>query len=88
VTAVQTTVSGGIALLSFYAAGLGVPFVLSALFTRELVWRLRDLRRFGTALQIAAGLILVVMGIAMITGQLSAFAFWLLRTFPVFSRIG
>jgi len=88
VSAVQTTVSGGIALLSFYAAGLGVPFLLSALFTRELVWRLRDLRRFGTALQIAAGLILVVMGIAMITGQLSAFAFWLLRTFPVFGRIG
>ena len=88
VSAVQTTVSGGITLLSSYAAGLGVPFLLSALFTRELVWRLRDLRRFGTALQIAAGLILVVMGIAMITGQLSAFAFWLLRTFPVFGRIG
>jgi len=88
VSAVQTTVSGGIALLSFYAAGLGVPFLLSALFTRELVWRLRDLRRFGTALQIAAGLILILMGIAMITGQLSAFAFWLLRTFPALGAIG
>ncbi len=88
VTAVQTTVSGGIALLSFYAAGLGVPFLLTALFTRELTWRLRDLRRFGTVLQIAAGLVLILMGIAMITGQLSAFAFWLLRTFPVFGRIG
>jgi cytochrome c-type biogenesis protein len=88
VSAVQTTVSGGIALLSFYAAGLGVPFLLSALFTRELVWRLRGLRRFGTILQIVAGVILVIMGIAMITGQLSAFAFWLLRTFPIFGRIG
>jgi cytochrome c-type biogenesis protein len=87
-SAVQTTVSGGIALLSFYAAGLGVPFVLSALFTRELVWRLRGLRRAGTALQIVAGLILVVMGIAMITGQLSAFAYWLLRTFPALGQIG
>jgi len=88
VSAVQTTVSGGITLLSFYAAGLGVPFLLSALFTRELVWRLRDLRRFGAALQIAAGVILVLMGIAMITGQLSAFAFWLLRTFPALGTIG
>ncbi|MBI1964609.1 MAG: cytochrome c biogenesis protein CcdA, partial [Betaproteobacteria bacterium] len=86
VSAVQTSVSGGVALLSFYAAGLGVPFLLSALFTRELAGRLKGLRRFGTVLQIAAGLILVLMGIAMITGQLSAFGFWLLRTFPVFGR--
>ena len=88
VSAVQTTVSGGVALLSSYAAGLGVPFLLSALFTRELVWRLRDLRRFGTALQIAAGLILVLMGVAMITGQLSALAFWILKTFPALGTIG
>jgi cytochrome c-type biogenesis protein len=28
------------------------------------------------------------MGIAMITGQLSAFGFWLLPAFPVLGRIG
>jgi cytochrome c-type biogenesis protein len=49
---------------------------------------LRDLRRFGTVLQITAGLILVLMGVAMITGQLSAFAFWLLKTFPALGTIG
>jgi len=88
VSAVQTTASGGIALLSFYAAGLGVPFLLAALFTRELAGRFKGLRRAGWMLQIAAGIILVVMGAAMITGQLSAFAFWLLRTFPVLGAIG
>ncbi len=88
VSAVQTSTSTGVALLAIYAAGLGVPFLLAALFTRELAGRLKGLRRFGTVLQIAAGLILVVMGIAMITGQLSAFGFWLLRTFPALGRIG
>jgi len=88
VSAVQTSTSTGVGLLATYAAGLGVPFLLAALFTRELAGRLRGLRRFGTMLQITAGLILVVMGIAMITGQLSAFAFWLLWTFPIFGRIG
>ena len=43
VSAVQTSASGGVALLSFYAAGLGVPFLLAALFTRELARRLRGL---------------------------------------------
>jgi len=86
-SAVQT--SGlGVGLLATYAAGLGVPFLVAALFTRELAGRLKPLRRIGAALQIAAGLIMVLMGIAMITGQLSAFGFWLLRTFPVFGRIG
>jgi cytochrome c-type biogenesis protein len=55
---------------------------------RELTGKLKLLRRSGQALQIVAGLILILMGIAMITGHLSALAFWLLRTFPAFGRIG
>jgi cytochrome c-type biogenesis protein len=88
VSTVQTSASDGVALLATYAAGLGVPFLLTALFTRELAGRLRGLRRIGTALQIVAGLLLILMGIAMMTGQLSRFGFWLLDTFPVFQRIG
>ena len=88
VSAVQTSTSAGVGLLATYAAGLGVPFVLAALFTRELSGRLKALGRLGAALQIAAGLILVLMGVAMITGQLSAFAFWLLKTFPALGSIG
>ena len=88
VSAVQTSISTGVGLLATYAAGLGVPFLLVALFTREAAARLKGLRRFGSVLQIVAGLILVLMGIAMMTGQLTAFGFWLLRTFPVLGRIG
>ena len=80
--------SAGVGLLATYAAGLGVPFLLTALFTRELAGRLKSLRRLGAALQVVAGAVLVLMGIAMITGKLSAFAYWLLETFPAFGRIG
>ena len=80
--------SGGTGLLAVYAAGLGVPFLLVALFTRELAARMRALRRVGWILQIAAGAVLVAMGIAMMTGHLSRFAFWLLETFPALGRIG
>ncbi|MGH8705636.1 MAG: cytochrome c biogenesis CcdA family protein [Burkholderiales bacterium] len=87
-SAVQTSTSAGVGLLATYAAGLGVPFLLTALFTRELADRLKALRRFGALLQIGAGLILILMGIAMITGRLSAFGFWLLETFPALGKIG
>jgi cytochrome c-type biogenesis protein len=87
-SATQAQGAGGTALLAIYAAGLGVPFLLVALFTRELAARMRPLRRLGWALQIIAGLVLVAMGIAMMTGRLSRFAFWLLQTFPALGRIG
>ena len=87
-SAVQTSTSTGVGLLATYAAGLGVPFLLAALFTRELAGRLKGLRRFGAVLQIAAGLLLVLMGLAMMTGQLTAFAYWLLNSFPALGRIG
>lgn len=86
--ATQAAGEGSTVLLAAYAAGLGVPFLLVALFTRELAARMRALRRVGWLLQIVAGLVLVAMGIAMMTGHLSRFAYWLLETFPALGRIG
>ncbi len=87
VSAMQNS-TGGVALLSVYAAGLGVPFLLSAFFMHELVARLKALRRAGRMLQAGAGVVMVTMGVAMATGQLTAFSYWLLKTFPALGRIG
>lgn len=88
VGAASATVADGIALLAIYSLGLGVPFLFAALFTDVLTARLKAIGRLGRLLQIAAGAIMVLIGLAMITGYLSAFSFWLLDTFPVFARIG
>ncbi|GIX26892.1 cytochrome c biogenesis CcdA family protein [Pelomicrobium sp.] len=86
--AMQESISTGVRLLTAYALGLGVPFLLSALFLRELLGRLKALRHAGRPLQAAAGVVMVLMGIAMMTGQLTAFSYWLLETFPALGRIG
>ena len=78
----------GTALLAVYSLGLGVPFLLAALFTDVLLERLRALSRTGRHLQRAAGVLLAVVGVLMITGQLEAMAYWLLETFPALARIG
>ncbi len=88
ISAVSVTASSGIALLSVYSMGLGVPFLLAAVFTGALLARMGTMRRVSRPLQIGAGVLLVIMGIAMVTGYLSAFAWWLLRTFPVLNTIG
>lgn len=88
VSAVATSVFGGIILLGVYSVGLGIPFLACAVFAGAFTKRLRNLGRIGHGLQIAAGVVMVLMGLAMITGQLTDFSWWLLRTFPVLGRIG
>jgi len=83
-----STDSGGIGLLGAYSLGLGVPFLLAALFIDRAAGLLRRLRGFGAAVQIGGGLVLVALGIAMLTGQLAVFSIWLLNAFPALGRIG
>jgi cytochrome c-type biogenesis protein len=87
-SAVSATVSQGIVLLSVYSLGLGIPFLVAAICMDRLLGRLKSLGRAGRSLQIGAGGIVVAMGVAMITGELTAFSYWLLETFPALARIG
>jgi len=87
-SASTATVAEGVVLLAIYSAGLGLPFLLAAACTDRLAGRLRRIGRIGRHLHNAAGVIMVAMGIAMITGQLTALSYWLLDTLPVLGRIG
>lgn len=88
VSAVSTTVTDGIAFLGIYSLGLGMPFLAAALFTDGLVRRLNLVGRVGRWLQVLAGGVLILMGLAMITGRLTEFSYWLLYTFPALGNIG
>lgn len=74
--------------MAVYSLGLGLPFILAALFMRGFMARMKSMRRTGRVLKIVAGGVMVIMGVAMITGHLSSFAIWLLQTFPALGRIG
>ncbi len=87
-TASTASLDQGIALLAIYSAGLGVPFLLAAWFVDALVGRLRHLSATGRRLQQVMGGLMVLVGIAMVTGLLQSFSFWLLETVPVFSLVG
>jgi cytochrome c-type biogenesis protein len=87
-SAVSATVAQGVVLLSLYSLGLGLPFLAAALFTDSLILRLRALRRLGRSLQLGAGAVVTAMGVAMLTGELTTFSYWLLDTFPILARLG
>ncbi|MFT3689980.1 cytochrome c biogenesis CcdA family protein [Paenirhodobacter sp.] len=81
-------VSRGAALLAFYAAGLGVPFLLVAAFFPGLRGVMGWMRRHMGRIEKISGLLLWTVGLMMLTGQFTAFAFWLLETFPALAAIG
>jgi len=80
--------AAGIRLLGAYSLGLAVPFLLSALFLHEMTGRWKRLRLAGRSLQTVAAVVMVVMGVAIMTGELTAFSYWLLETFPGLAKIG
>ena len=87
-SAARATLLQGMALLGLYSLGLGLPFLAVALFTETLVNRLRLLSRVGRFLQFGAGAVVALIGVLIVTGELSTFSYWLLNTFPAFSRLG
>jgi cytochrome c-type biogenesis protein len=88
VSALTATASAGITLLIAYSLGLGVPFLLSAVFTDGLMRYLKRMRRVGRSLQFATGGVMIAMGIAMITGTMSWLSIWLLDNVPMLAQIG
>jgi cytochrome c-type biogenesis protein len=67
----QSTVGKGGVLLAFYAAGLAVPFILSALAFSRVTGVFRFFRDHYSAITAVSGVILVAMGVLLITNELA-----------------
>ena len=84
----EASVSRGTLLLGFYAAGLGIPFVLAAMFLTRSMKLMNRMKRHMKLIERIMGALLVVVGIALITGAFSTFSWWLLETFPALAVLG
>ncbi len=59
----------GAGLLFFYAFGLGIPFIALALGYQRLQGSVSFLKRHGGAIERTGGVLLVIVGILLVTGQ-------------------
>ncbi|TVR06119.1 MAG: cytochrome c biogenesis protein CcdA [Salinarimonadaceae bacterium] len=84
----EASVYRGAFLLAVYSAGLGIPFILAAFAMKPFVAFLKRMKsRFGLVEKAMGGL-LVLTGIAFLTGGIEIMAFWMLETFPALGRLG
>jgi cytochrome c-type biogenesis protein len=67
--------ASGALLLFVYSLGLGVPFLLAGLFFTRAMTGLTWVKRHFRAFRIAAGALLIVYGVLILTGQMT----WLTR---------
>ncbi|EJF90900.1 hypothetical protein ME1_00100 [Bartonella vinsonii subsp. arupensis OK-94-513] len=83
----KETVGEGALLLGIYALGLGVPFVLAALFSTGFMRFLGAFRIHLGKVEKMIGIFLVVTGILFLTGSMQNLSYWLLEKYPLLSNI-
>ncbi|MDS1135311.1 cytochrome c biogenesis CcdA family protein [Nitratireductor indicus] len=84
----RDTVGEGALLLAVYSLGLGIPFLIAALFSGAFMRFLSRFRMHLGRVEKVMGALLVLAGILFLTGGMQATAFWLLETFPALSKLG
>ena len=84
----EDTVSRGAMLLAVYSGGLGVPFLLAALALEPFTSAMRRFRSKMGYVEKAMGGLLVLTGVAFLTGAFTQASYWLLEAFPVLGRLG
>lgn len=84
----EGTAFQGAWLLLVYSLGMGLPFLFAAMFAGQFLSVSSRIKRHMALIEKFIGAMLILTGVLLITGMFSVIGFWLLETFPVFSRIG
>lgn len=61
----------GAYLLFIYSLGLSIPFIITAGLVEVLSLKIKSLQKYSNVINIASGLILIILGIALYTGWLN-----------------
>lgn len=69
--AVSETVTRGVFLLSLYSIGLGIGFILSALFLNQFLAAFKKVRSHLRKIEVASGVLLLFIGVLIFTNRLA-----------------
>ena len=86
--AVEESFSKSILLLTFYSLGLAIPFIISGILINKFLFFSKSFRKYGNVITKSGGYILLLTGLAILTGQLQLLSFFILEYFPSLSNFG
>src|ERR1700753_3627529 len=82
IAASEATVAKGAGLLAVYSAGLGIPFLIAAFMVEQFSALFSPMKGHLATVERAMGVLLVVTGIAFLTGAVTNVSVWRLEMFP------
>jgi cytochrome c-type biogenesis protein len=88
IAAAEATVAKGAGLLAVYSAGLGIPFLIAAFMVEQFSSLFARMKRHLANVERAMGVLMILTGIAFLTGAISGVSIWLLETFPSLQSFG
>jgi len=88
VAASRNTVGEGAMLLAVYSAGLAIPFWIAAAFSGSFMRFLARFRRHLGLVEKVMGVLLILTGIAFMSGFITYVAIWFQESFPILMKIG
>ncbi len=86
--ATEESINNGILLLIFYSFGLAVPFILSGYLMQKFLIFSKNLKKNINLISKLGGIVLLITGILILTNQLQALGYYLLKMFPFLQNFG
>ena len=86
--AIEENISKSVLLLSSYSLGLAIPFIISGVLIDKFLFFSKSFRKYISTITKVGGVILLLTGIAILTGQLQILGFLILEYFPLLGNIG
>lgn len=88
VAGAEDTAARGSVLLGAYSFGIGIPFLVAALFAGRFINWANRFKAHMRSIEKVMGVLLVITGVLFMTGSMAYIAQWLIETFPFFATIG
>ena len=85
---IEETLSKAIILLTFYSIGLAIPFVLSGYLIQRFLAFSKNFKKNINLISKIGGIILLFTGILILTNQLQAIGFYIIKVFPFMQNFG
>ena len=84
----EQSLNRGILLLVFYSLGLAIPFILSGYLIQKFLVFSKNIKSKMNIILKSGGALLLITGILIITNQLQAIGFYLLKYIPILQKVG
>jgi len=87
IAAQQDAIGKGILLLSVYSLGLGIPFLLTGLSVNAFLGFFRKFNKYIRWVEVMGGVLLVIVGILIMTNNLTLLSGYFAKWFPFLNEL-